>query len=153
MPVFFYLLSRIMKKPRMIKGEKQFYQMQWMLFRRAKIYSRTKEIPYLRICKQFVFILFLSLRLSNDMISGYQSLCIRKGTNGLIGNEVKPDITKDDDDSKTIKIKQVYTIRDVIKQSYRALIEDEIPFKPTDKDYISSYQCAVTTVINNMSSV
>jgi len=65
---------------------------------------------------------------------------------------VKPDITKDDDDSKPIKIKQVYTIRDVIKQSYRALIEDEIPFKPTDKDYISSYQRAVTTVINNMST-
>ena len=65
---------------------------------------------------------------------------------------MKPDITKDDDDSKPIKIKQVYTIRDVIKQSYRALIEDEIPFKPTDKDYISSYQRAVTTVLNNMST-
>lgn len=56
-----------------------------------------------------------------------------------------------DDIIQPIKIKQVYTIRDVIKQNYRTLIEAEIPFKPTDKNYIGSYQRAVTTVQQNMS--
>jgi hypothetical protein len=39
----------------------------------------------------------------------------------------------------------------VIKQHHRELVEAEIPYKPTDKEYIGSYQRAVTTVLNNMS--
>jgi hypothetical protein len=68
----------------------------------------------------------------------------------LIGDEVKKEDTKDDD-TKPIKRKQVYAIRDVIKQNYRTLIEDEIPYVPSDKQYIGSYQRAVTTVHKNMS--
>jgi hypothetical protein len=54
-------------------------------------------------------------------------------------------------DPKPTKIKQVYTIRDVVKQHYRERVEAKIPYKPTDKEYIGSYQRAVTTVVNNMS--
>ena len=54
-------------------------------------------------------------------------------------------------DPKPKKIKQVYSIRDVIKQHYRELVEAEIPYKPTDKEYIGSYQRAVTTILKNMS--
>jgi hypothetical protein len=42
-------------------------------------------------------------------------------------------------DPKPKKIKQVYTIQDVIKQHYRDLIEAQISFKPTNKEYIGSY--------------
>ena len=54
-------------------------------------------------------------------------------------------------DQKPAKIKEVYTIRDVIKQRHQALVEVEIPYKPTDKEYFGSYQRAVTTVLENMS--
>ena len=52
---------------------------------------------------------------------------------------------------KPKKVKQVYTIRDVIKQNYGELVAEEIGCKPDDKKYIGSYQRAVTTVHNNMS--
>jgi hypothetical protein len=54
-------------------------------------------------------------------------------------------------DRKPAKIKRIYTVRDVVKQNYRALVEAEIPFKSTDKQFIGSYQRAVTTVIRNLS--
>lgn len=54
-------------------------------------------------------------------------------------------------DPKPTKVKQVYSLRDVIKQHHRGLVEAEIPYKPTDKEYIGSYQRAVTTVLKNMS--
>jgi hypothetical protein len=57
----------------------------------------------------------------------------------------------DAEESKPKKMKQVFTMRDVIKQNYKALIEKEIPFESNDKEYIGSYQRAVTTVLNNMS--
>jgi len=47
-------------------------------------------------------------------------------------------------------VKKVYTIRDVVKQNHRDLIEEEIPHKSNDKEYISNYQRAVTAVINKM---
>jgi hypothetical protein len=45
----------------------------------------------------------------------------------------------------------VYTIRDVVKQNYQSLIEEEIPFKPNEKEYLGRYQQAVSSVISNMS--
>ena len=54
-------------------------------------------------------------------------------------------------DPKPLKLEQVYTIWDVIKQHYQELVEADIPYKPTDKEYIGSYQHAVTTVLKNMS--
>jgi hypothetical protein len=48
-------------------------------------------------------------------------------------------------------MKPAYTIRDVIKQHFKALVEAEIPYKPQDHEYIGSYQRAVTTVLENMS--
>jgi hypothetical protein len=53
-------------------------------------------------------------------------------------------------DPKPKKIKQVYTIQDVIKQHYHDLVKAQISFKPTNKEYIGSYQHAVTTVLKNM---
>lgn len=43
-------------------------------------------------------------------------------------------------------------IRDVIKNLYREEIDAQIPYKPTEKLYISFYQAAVTTIHNNMSN-
>jgi hypothetical protein len=48
--------------------------------------------------------------------------------------------------SKSKKLKAVYTVRDVLKELYRPLIDMEIPFKSTDPEYLGSYQRAVTTV-------
>jgi hypothetical protein len=47
-------------------------------------------------------------------------------------------------------VKQVYTIRDVIKQNYAKLVDEQIPFNPSEKGYLGCYQKAVTTVLNNM---
>jgi len=48
------------------------------------------------------------------------------------------------------KVKKVYTMRDVIKHHYKSLVEEEIPFKSTDKGYLGSYQRAVTSVLDKM---
>jgi hypothetical protein len=53
-------------------------------------------------------------------------------------------------DPKPKEIKQVYTIWDVIKQHYCDLVEAQISFKPTNKEYIGSYQHAITTVLKNI---
>jgi len=53
--------------------------------------------------------------------------------------------------SKPKKAKKNYTIRDVLKELYRPLIDDAIPYKSSDAEYLGSYQKAVTTVWNNMS--
>ena len=53
-------------------------------------------------------------------------------------------------DPKPRKIKQVYTLRDVVKQHHRDLVEAEIPYQPTDPKYIRSYQWAVSTVLDSM---
>jgi hypothetical protein len=52
---------------------------------------------------------------------------------------------------KPKKVKSFYTIRDVIKHQYKSLVDKEIPFKSTDKEYLGSYQKAVTSVLNKMS--
>jgi len=57
----------------------------------------------------------------------------------------------DEDEVKPTKIKQFYTVRDVVKRNYKELVEAEIPFKSTEKNYIGNYQRAVTTVIDQMS--
>jgi len=64
---------------------------------------------------------------------------------------MKKETATEGGDPKPTKLKPVYTIRDVIKQNYRNLVEAEIPHKPNDKDYISKYQRAVTTVLDTMS--
>jgi hypothetical protein len=51
---------------------------------------------------------------------------------------------------KPRKTKLIYTLRDVIKEHYRNLVEAEIPYKSSDKQYIASYQRAVTTVHEKM---
>lgn len=63
---------------------------------------------------------------------------------------MKKEPVVESEDPKPKKAKQVYTIRDVIKQNYRSLIEENIPFKSTDKEYLGSYQKAVSTVVENM---
>jgi hypothetical protein len=55
-----------------------------------------------------------------------------------------------EDCPKPAKIKGAYTARDVIKQQYRSLLDEEILFKPQTKENLSQYQCAVTTVLNQM---
>lgn len=63
---------------------------------------------------------------------------------------IKKESAEEAGDPKPTKVKQIYTLRDVIKQNYKALVEEEIPYKTTDKEYIGSYQRAVTDVLKNM---
>lgn len=74
----------------------------------------------------------------------------------VITRYIKASIKKDDatisaGDPKPNKTKQVYTIRDVIIQNHRDLVDREIPHDPKGKQYIGGYQRAVTTVVDNMS--
>ena len=62
----------------------------------------------------------------------------------------KKDTTEEQGDLKPMKIKQVYSIRDVNNQNYGDLVKAEIPYQRGDKEYIGSYQRAVTTVQDNM---
>lgn len=66
--------------------------------------------------------------------------------NGSSKNDAEPEVQT----AKPKKVKKIYSIRDVIKQHYRARVDEEIPYKSTDKEYLGSYQRAVTTVLNNM---
>ena len=63
---------------------------------------------------------------------------------------MKKEAEQDDGDRKPKKIKQFYTVRDVIKQNYKARIQAEISVEPTDKKYIGQYQLAVSTVLGKM---
>jgi hypothetical protein len=53
-------------------------------------------------------------------------------------------------EQKRKKVKPSYTIRDVIRENYRSLIDNEIPYPPGDPEYIARFQAALTTVLKNM---
>ena len=55
-----------------------------------------------------------------------------------------------DQDHKPRKVKHTYTLRDVIKENHRSLIDSQIPYPPGEPEYIARFQAAVTTVLNNM---
>ncbi len=65
---------------------------------------------------------------------------------------IEKESCNDDDNSKPSKLKQSYKIRDVIKQIHQERIEQEIPHSSNDKQYLSCYQRAVTTVYQNLSN-
>lgn len=90
-------------------------------------------------CVSHPFLKFLTSFIAFQAIGRYFNASLSKASSAGGG------------DPKPVKIKQVYAIRDVIKQKYRELIEDKIPFKPTDKNYLSCYQAALTQVQNEMS--
>lgn len=69
----------------------------------------------------------------------YFKRCVKKTSTGE-GGSAKPG-----------KVKQVYTIRDVIKNKYQELIEEYNPYKPTDKEFLGSYQKALSKVQEGMS--
>lgn len=78
---------------------------------------------------------------------------IRRQLTAAVRKDSEPEATPANDKvaaPKPSKLKETYTIRDVIKQNYRTLVNDQIPCKPTDKDYIGCFQRAVTTVLRNM---
>jgi hypothetical protein len=64
---------------------------------------------------------------------------------------IKKESTAEGGAPKPRKMKQVYTMRDVIKEKYRHLVEEEIPYNPTDKEYLGEYQKAVTKALEKMS--
>ena len=66
-------------------------------------------------------------------------------------SEIEKDSSKEAESSKPIKLKQKYSLRDVVSNIYRDRIEEEIPFKPTDKGYIGCYQRALTNTIKSLS--
>jgi len=78
----------------------------------------------------FSLIVFLHWCLWNQAVSRYIKAFIKKES------------SKGDDDSKPSKLKLTYKIRDVIKKNYRERIEQEIPYKSSDKEYLSCYQSA-----------
>ena len=53
-------------------------------------------------------------------------------------------------DHKPRKVKHTYTLRDVVKENHRSLIDSQIPYPPGEPEYIARFQAAVTTVLNNM---
>jgi hypothetical protein len=57
-----------------------------------------------------------------------------------------------EDNPKPTKIKQKYTVRDVVKQKYCSLVDQEIPFNPQTKEYLGHYQRTVTAVLERMDS-
>lgn len=63
---------------------------------------------------------------------------------------IQKEDTAEKEEAKPKKIKEVYTLRDIVKQHHRDLVDEEIPYSPKDKLYLGSYQRAVTTVIDNM---
>ncbi len=67
---------------------------------------------------------------------------------GVLKKESGPEVQQ----TKPKKVKKVYMLRDFVKHHYRSRVEKEIPFKSTDKEYLGSYQRAVTSVINKMTN-
>ena len=79
---------------------------------------------------------------------------VRRYLTACIKTDSEPEATPTEakvQEPKPKKVKQVYTMRDVITNNYRALVNDQISCKPTDQEYIGSFQRAVTTVLKNMS--
>ena len=74
-----------------------------------------------KVC--FFFPLFISFHLSISYFSPLQAI------GRYFRASHKKASPSETGDPKPVKYKQVYTIRDVIKQRYRELIEDEIPYK------------------------
>jgi hypothetical protein len=64
---------------------------------------------------------------------------------------MKKEEVLEDADPKPKKFKQIFTLRDVIKQNYHSRVKAEIPVEPTDHTYIGKYQRAVTTVLGALS--
>ena len=62
----------------------------------------------------------------------------------------KEDTPAEDNDSKPKNPKPNYNIRDVIKQKYSNCVQDENPYKPSDKSFVGNYQKAVSTVIEKL---
>ena len=118
--------------------------MQPMLSERVGMTTRTKEMTSQQSCEQCVHILFFSLciLLSNvhnlQAITRYIKRCLKD-----------EDTPAENEGTNPKKIKQIYNIRDVIKQAYRHLVDARIPFKSNEENYISHYQRAVTEVYEN----
>ena len=51
---------------------------------------------------------------------------------------------------KPKKLKPIYKLRDVVKKLYRWRIEDKIPYKSTEPEYLGRYQKAVSDVLDDM---
>lgn len=99
-----------------------------------------KDLPTVRAYFNYIS---MALHLSSTQaISRYIKLSIEKET-----NKEPDDLTLK---PKPKKAKQLYSIRDVIKQNHRKLVEEEIPYDANDPKYIGSYQRAVTAVQDNM---
>jgi hypothetical protein len=99
-----------------------------------------KDLPMVRLFI-YPYYIVVGLKLSLiQAISRYIKLSIQKESN--------PE--PEDPKPKPKKVKQLYTIRDVIKQIYQARIDNEIPFESNDPNYIGRYQLAVTAVLENM---
>ena len=84
-------------------------------------------------------------------ITRYIKACIKKESTRESTKESTKEPSAEAEEPKPKKVKRFYNIRDVVKWHYKSLVEDEIPYKSTDKQYLGSYQRAVTMVINNMS--
>jgi hypothetical protein len=100
-----------------------------------------KDLEKVRLAYLFFFILCSYKQCSYlQAVARYMKKCIKE-----------EDSSSDEDDSKPNKIKQVYNARDVVMQKYSGRVNNEIPFKPSDKGlYVSRYKNAVTTVLKGL---
>jgi hypothetical protein len=107
-----------------------------------------KDLQTVRLFLIFLVIWLLPYGLcsSTQAVARYINLTIRNESN-VEPEDPKPN-TKPKPKPK--KVKPLYNVRDVVKQNYRELVEEKIPFKPNDRNYIGSYQAAVTEVIEKM---
>lgn len=81
------------------------------------------------------------------MIHGYGFIqAISHYLKGSVKKDSQPEIQQ----PKPKKVKQLYNMRDVIKQHYRDLVDEENPHDPHDKEYLGSYQKAVSKVLKKM---
>ena len=120
--------------------EGQFWKTRLKLWLRAGIcFSTIFSKTYKQfLCPFFSFFFFFITFSFLQAIAQYFKGCIKKKS-ATEGGDAKP-----------VKIKQVYSIRDIIKQNYQDLVQDEIPYISSDKCYLGSYQRVVTTVHKNM---
>jgi hypothetical protein len=88
----------------------------------------------------------------------YISMALHLSSTKAVSQHIKLSIEKETNEEcddpmlklKPKKAKPLYTVRDVIKQNHRNLVEKEIPYDANDPKYIGSYQRVVTAVQDNM---
>jgi hypothetical protein len=132
-----------MEKHQMTKEERGWLASRLMLLKRARLSLRTRTNSR-KIFQRFVFAFILHFRINRGRIQAiHRYLKKSKDKDCQTEAERKAKV-------KPKKVKQFYTIRDVVKDKYKSLIADQIPYESTHPKYIGRFQAAVTKVLNDL---